>query len=225
MYWLGPFEYPSKQVLLDRLKHFICNADLGQINHPIAVKKLHLLLALHPEAVRKIGVGVDHFRLERNQLAGRGLRLVRFDGTSDSFSYKRCITGVTQSHHGKVCEALRFAIRPQMEAFRESLVWPVKCAIKGVEIAHPNDLHIDHKVAFWLLLEQFSSEYEIALPNLRVVGNGMALALADRQVTDAFIKYHHHHAQLQPTCREANVWKGGGFKPGDHLWRETEGCG
>ncbi|MEE1923631.1 DCL family protein [Pseudomonas sp. 148P] len=209
MYWLGPFEYPSKQALLDRLKHFIRSADLGQINHPVAVQKLHLLLALHPEADRKIGVGVDHFRLERNQLAGRGLRLVRFDGTSDSFSYKRCITGVTQSHHGKVCEALRFAVRPQMEAFRESLEWPVKCAIKGVEIAHPNDLHIDHKVAFWRLLEQFCSEHEIELPNLQVVGNGMTLALANRQVTEAFIEYHHHHAQLQPTCREANVWKGG----------------
>ncbi|POA28517.1 hypothetical protein C1884_00125 [Pseudomonas sp. GW460-R15] len=34
--------------------------------------KLHLLLALHPDAERKIGVGVEHFRIERNELAGVG---------------------------------------------------------------------------------------------------------------------------------------------------------
>lgn len=209
MYWLGPFEYPSKQALLDRLKHFIRTADLGQITQPVAVQKLHLLLALHPDADRKIGVGVDHFRLERNPLAGRGLHLVRLDGTSDSFSYKKCITGVTQSHHGKVCEALRFAIRPQMDAFRAGLVWPLRCAITGVEITHLNDLHIDHKVAFWRLLEFFCSEQQISLTSMEVTGSGMALALVNREVSSAFEVFHLNQAQLQPTSRAANVWKGG----------------
>lgn len=209
MYWLGPFEYPSKQALLERLKHFIRTADLGRITQPVAVQKLHLLLALHPDADRKIGTGVDHFRLERNPLAGRGLHLVRLDGSTDSFSYKRCITGVTQSHHGKVCEALRFVVRPQMDAFRAGLVWPLKCAITGVEIAHPNDLHIDHKVAFWRLLEVSCIEQRINLPSLQIMGNGMALALVDREISAAFEAFHLRHAQLQPTSKAANVWKGG----------------
>lgn len=38
-----------------------CTGDVGQITHPVAVQKLHLLLALHPDAERKTGVGVDHF--------------------------------------------------------------------------------------------------------------------------------------------------------------------
>lgn len=82
MYWLGPFEYPSKQALIDRLKHFLRTADLGQVTQPVAVQKLHLLLELHPDAQRKIGVGVDHFRIDRNELAGRGLRVVRLDSSS-----------------------------------------------------------------------------------------------------------------------------------------------
>ncbi|AIN58595.1 DUF3223 domain-containing protein [Pseudomonas soli] len=212
MYWLGPFEYSSKQELLARLKHFIRTADVGRITHPIAEQKLRLLLALHPDAHRKIGVGVDHFCLERNLLAGRGLRLVRFDGTTDSFSYKRCITGVTQSHYGKVCEALRFAVRPQLDVFRASLVWPVNCAISGASIAHPNDLHIDHKVAFWRLLDQFFVEYQVDLTSLRVVGNGMTLTLADTQIREAFVDFHLRCAQLQPTSRQANLSKGGGLQ-------------
>lgn len=209
MYWLGPFEYASKQALLVRLKHFIRTADVGRITHPVAEQKLHLLLALHPDSRRKIGVGVDHFCLERNLLAGRGLRLVRVDGTSDSFSYKQCITGVPQSPHGKVCEALHFAVRPQLDIFRANLVWPLNCAITGTAIAHPNDLHIDHKVAFWRLLDQFCSEHQVDLPSLKVVGNGMTLALADTEISEAFVSFHLLNAQLQPTSRQANLCKGG----------------
>lgn len=209
MYWLGPFEYPSKQTLLNRLKHYVRTADIGRVTHPVAVQKLHLLIAQHPDADRKIGVGVDHFRLERNSLAGRGLHLVRLDGTSDSFSYEKCITGMGQSPHGKVCEALRFAIRPQLDAFRESLVWPVRCSITGVDIIHSNNLHIDHRVPFWRLLERFSREQEINLSALAVEGNGMTLALVDREVSAAFEKFHQNYAQLQPTSKEANAAKGG----------------
>lgn len=71
MYWLGPFEYRSKQELLDRLKHFVRTADIGQVTHPVAIQKLHLLLAFYLDADRKVGVGVDHFRIDRNELAGR----------------------------------------------------------------------------------------------------------------------------------------------------------
>ncbi len=209
MYWLGPFEYASKQALLDRLKHFIRTGDVGRITHPVAVKKLHLLLALHPDAERKIGVGVDHFCLERNLLAGRGLHLVRVDGSTDSFSYKRCINKVKQSHHGKVCEALRFAVRPQMDSFRAGLQWPINCAITGDQIAHPNDLHVDHRLPFWRLLDEFCRIYRIDLRNLEVIGNGMGLALADCEIQKAFVDFHQHHAQLQPTSRQANVLKGG----------------
>lgn len=84
------------------------------ITNKLAFKKLHLLLAMHPDADRKIGVGIEHFRIERNALgAGKGIWLVCVDGSEDTFSYKRCIRGVVQSSHGKVYEALRFAVRPQ----------------------------------------------------------------------------------------------------------------
>ncbi|SDB34924.1 DCL family protein [Pseudomonas sp. NFACC13-1] len=97
MFWLGPFEYKSKKELLDRLKDYLQKAPAGMITNKLAVKKLHLLLAMHPDADRKIGVGIDHFRIERNALgAGKGIWLVRVDGSEDTFSYKRCITGVVQ---------------------------------------------------------------------------------------------------------------------------------
>ncbi|KWS24843.1 hypothetical protein AL062_00335 [Pseudomonas syringae pv. syringae] len=212
MYWLGPFEYPSKQALLDRLKYFVRTATPGRITNAEGVQKLHLLLALHPDAERKIGVGIDHFLIKRNELAGRGLHLVRIDGSSESFSYKKCITGVAQSHHGKVCEALRFVVRPQLDTFRAALTFPVKCAISGQDIVHPNDLNIDHNIPFWRLLKQFCVEHALDLKTLETAGNGLSLSLVNGSVSTAFEAFHREHAELQPASKQANAMKGGTFK-------------
>lgn len=106
-------------------------------------------IAMHPEASRKIGVGIDHFRIQRNALgAGKGIKFVRVDGSEDGFSYKRCITGAIQSPHGKVCEALRFTVHSQLIAFRDALGLPVRCATSGVIITDRKNLHIDHREPF-----------------------------------------------------------------------------
>jgi len=209
MYWLGPFEYRSKQALLNGLKAYLRTAPLGKVTHELAIQKLHLLLALHPDAERKIGAGIDHFRIARNELSGRGFRLVRSDGSEETFSYTKCITGITQSPYGKACEALRFAVRPQLDVFRSQLVFPARCAITGDPIVHPNDLHVDHKTPFWRLLAQFCKAHQVDLSTLQTTGNGMTLALVDRRITDAFVAYHLKHARLQASCRAANIRKGG----------------
>ncbi|CAM3598133.1 hypothetical protein CCOS865_04136 [Pseudomonas reidholzensis] len=219
MYWLGPFEYRSKQALLAGVKEYLRTAPLGRERRPVAIQKLQLLLALHPDAERKIGVGVDHFVIARNQLSGRGLRVVRVDGTEESFSYTRCITGVAQSPHGKVCEALRFAVLPQLDAFRARLTFPVKCEISGEPIVHPNDLHVDHKTPFWKLLARFCKDQQIDLSSLATTGSGMKLALVDSSVTDAFVAYHSKHAELQASRKAANLLKGGSVATSSDSYR------
>lgn len=210
MYWLGPFQYSSKQELLDGLKVFVATAPVGMVSHKIAIQKLHLLIALHPDAERKIGSGIDHFKVQRNVLgAGQGLWLVRSDGTEESFSYKRCITGVRQSSYGKVCEALRFSVRSQLIAYRETLTLPAICAISGEEIVHRSNLHIDHKVPFWRLLQAFSEIHGIDLSVLDTVGSGEGLALVDQEISKAFETFHLTHAELQPSSKTANILKGG----------------
>lgn len=210
MFWLGPFEYKSKKELLDRLKDYLQNAPIGMITNKLAVKKMHLLIAMHPEASRKIGVGIDHFKIVKNELgAGRGIRLVRLDGSEDSFSYKRCITGVIQSSHGKVCEALRFTVRSQLIAFRDAFGLPVRCAASGVIITDRKDLHIDHREPFWVLLERFCHDHQVDLTTLETTGNGENLALVDQKVSSEFEEYHRLHAELRPLLKAANVAKGG----------------
>jgi hypothetical protein len=210
MYWLGPFEYESKKALLNVLKSYLQSAPAGAITNRHAIKKLHLLIALHPDAERKIGVGVDHFKIKRNALgAGNGFWLVRSDGSEDSFSYERCITGVPQSPHGKVCEALRFVVRPQMQAFRDALGLPIKCSVTGADIIHRKDLHIDHKEPFCNLLERFCQDQKVDLSSLETIGNGETLELVDKGISSAFEEFHRHHAELQPLLKDVNLAKGG----------------
>ena len=216
MYWLGPFQYASKRELLDRLKTFVATAATGKVTHPIAVQKLHLLIAQHPDAARKVGPGVDHFVIKRNALgAGQGLWLVRCDGSETSFSYKRCITGVRQSSYGKVCEALRFEVRAQLIAFRERQTLPTRCAISGNQIMQRRDLHIDHKIPFWRLLQRFAEAQQLVLSALATRGSGETLTLIDQEVAAAFAAFHLQHAQLQPSCRKANGLKGGRLQSDD----------
>jgi hypothetical protein len=210
MFWLGPYEYKSKQELLGKLKAYLQSAPAGVVRNELADRKLRLVVAMHPEASRKIGSGIDHFTVVRNARgAGQGFHIVRTDGSTESFSYKRCISGVMQSDHGKVCEALRFAVQPQLKAAREKHQLPVTCKLSGEVINDRKGLHMDHAKPFWQLLEDFSTAYGVQLDQLKTVGSGEALRLIDIEVAQAFEHYHRDHAELQPTAKTANAAKGG----------------
>jgi hypothetical protein len=213
MFWLGHFGYKSKQDLLDKLKAFLQGAPQGRVSHEEADRKLRLLIAMHPNAERKIGLGIDHFKIVRNvRGAGQGIHIVRTDGSEEPFSYKRCISGVVQSAHGKVCEALRFTVQPQLKQYRESITLPVTCKLSGLPVERRRDLHIDHARPFWRLLRDFCTEHGVDLSVLETTGSGESLQLVDEDVALAFERYHREHAVLQPSLKSANAAKGGRLK-------------
>lgn len=52
---------------------------------------LEQLLQRHPKAASKIGVGIDHFEVQEAEYDTQCFRVVRTDGTWESFSYKPCV--------------------------------------------------------------------------------------------------------------------------------------
>ncbi|KVC94919.1 MULTISPECIES: DCL family protein [Burkholderia] len=210
MFNLGPHEYESKEALKARFKTFLETAPEGAITNPIAIDKLQYLLMLHPRAAEKIGLGVARFLVERNHHgSGRGFKIVRVDGTEERFSYKACLEGKVPTHRSRVIEALRFAVRPQLLAYRKSLVLPIICAITNDQVADHEDIHIDHKVPFWMLVNRFCWLQAIDLGELETVGTGEHLKLADDEVARRFEEFHREYAQLQATRKRANLKKGG----------------
>lgn len=51
------------------------------------------LLARHPEAAEKIGVGIGHFTVEPAVHGTRCFYLTRVDGSRDDFSCGKCVRG------------------------------------------------------------------------------------------------------------------------------------
>jgi hypothetical protein len=53
---------------------------------------LFALLKHHTEYEQKVGAGIDHFEVMRNQYGTQSFEIVRVDISRDDFSYKHCIT-------------------------------------------------------------------------------------------------------------------------------------
>lgn len=146
MFSLGPYSYSSKEELKAKLRQFLATATDGPIVHPVLVRKLQLLLYMHPRAEEKMHGGVDHFRVASNELgSGRGFLIVRDDRTEERFSYKTCIDGEIATKRSRVVEAFRFAVRDQLAEFRERIQLPTVCALTGGTVVSRKQLHIDHK--------------------------------------------------------------------------------
>lgn len=211
MFQLGPYEYSSKEALKARLKSYLDSASDGPIANLVAIEKLQYLLLFHPRASEKIGAGVASFVIARNERGlGKGFKLIRVDGTEERFSYKVCLDGQTPTNRSRATEALRFAVRPQLMAFRRSLTLPIACALTGEVIAKHADLHIDHAIPFWRLVQTFCLGEGVNLAALKTVGSGEHLTLQDKAIVLRFQRFHQEHAHLQPTGRRANLQKGGG---------------
>lgn len=127
---------------------------------------------------------------------GRGSGSSAWMAVKIPFPTTRCITGVVQSSHGKVCEALRFAVHPQLVAFRDALGLPVMCAASGVIIPQRKDLHIDHREPFWMLLERFCQDRNVDLTKLETFGSAEKLALVDQNISSAFAQHHRLRASV-----------------------------
>lgn len=209
MFQLGPYAYASKDELKCKLKSFLQQMPEGIISQPANVEKLHYLICLHPRAQEKMGCGISHFEVARNrQGSGSSLVVVRTDGTSERFSYKACIDGQTVSNRAKALEALRFSVRSQMIEFRSTVQLPAICAISQRTITSREDMHIDHKIPFCVIVQDFCSKHGFNLGHLLTRGNGETLQLEDSKCQQEFQRFHRVHAQLQATSKAANLEKG-----------------
>lgn len=53
--------------------------------------ELSELLQRHPEAMEKVGVGIDHFEVQSADYNTQCFRVVRKDGTWARFSFQKCV--------------------------------------------------------------------------------------------------------------------------------------
>lgn len=165
------------------------------------------LINRHPEAAKKIGVGIKQIEIRSN---GKhpGLSIIRIDGTSTDLSYQRCIRSTPASPQSEIHAAFRKVIKPDLLEFRrdyfDRTANPV-CAITGAPITNSHLTHVDHKEpTFEQLADAFIANWPH--PIMTAADDGEAgRHLIDPDVEEAWRIYHSAHAELRLTTASANL--------------------
>lgn len=91
---IGVRQFPRQLDALQFFGDMLARYNVGdRVTDEDAIDLL-ALLARHVDAVKKIGVGVDHFKVDKDGYGGKCFWIVRTDASQIDFTYKRCVTGI-----------------------------------------------------------------------------------------------------------------------------------
>lgn len=203
---IGTRDFKSKRAAADFIREILYRYDVGQTVNGADGAVLLDLLQMHPEVDLKIGAGVASFSVEQND-GSRGFWLTRIDGSRTDWSFLACLTPPTPEAEAKA--ALRTAIRPQIELFRDRLLeadTDLVCPITGEHLSEGN-LDVDHELPFADLVSAFLRARGVELVAIAVkptVDGSTVTELADPELEFAWRAYHEEHARLRGVSIRAN---------------------
>lgn len=90
---LGPMDFATRGDATSYLRSILRRYDVGDRVNALDEQVLRAALARHPEAKVKIGCGVAHFSVRSADFGSKCFWLNRTDGTTEKFSYKKCVHG------------------------------------------------------------------------------------------------------------------------------------
>jgi hypothetical protein len=90
---LGPHHFKKKEDAAAYLRAMLHKYDVGDRVSTDDSEVLCAALALHPDAIAKMGCGVTHFSVRSADFGSKCFWVNRADGTTEKFSYKACIYG------------------------------------------------------------------------------------------------------------------------------------
>jgi len=171
------------------------------------------LLARHPHAEQKIGIGVRAIVVRRDQRgSNRHFHILRIDGSDEDFSYLQCIQPSTRK--ADVTSAFRAAIIDDVMSFKAqffagygALAGSLCCPI-SYEPLTPAGSHVDHRPpkTFKRLLAQYLAEHTLdiaAIPTYAApAGEGKILS---GELAAHFRLWHRDHAELRVISSYANL--------------------
>jgi hypothetical protein len=172
---------------------------------------LHELIKRHPDATKKIGVGIDHFEIRENAFYKQNVFwLIRADGSETDFSYRRCVSGIEASHRAQVLATMRTAISDQIIDYKRPALTPdARCSLTGAPLDEAT-VHVDHDPPFVEIARAFLDDVGGAEAiELTPSGDGsIGRSFLDPLMTRRWSDFHRARATLFLTTAEANMSKG-----------------
>jgi hypothetical protein len=87
---VGPLIFSSKQETNEYFRQMLYRYELGDKVSANDAEVLKVLVAMHPEAADKIGVGIKSFSVRSADYGTRCFWVNRNDGSTEKFSFRAC---------------------------------------------------------------------------------------------------------------------------------------
>lgn len=162
------------------------------------------LVAIHPEAVMKIGCGISHFTVDTDLKFGTTRHFVihRNDGSVTDVSFISAIDG--RNERRDRLEGLRRAIEGQILEFRASAFeagTSIICPLRGIPITL-NSYHIDHHppLTFLRLANEWLDSKGLVIADLEITppsDNQIVTELTNENQIRSWQQFHREHARLR----------------------------
>lgn len=161
------------------------------------------LVAIHHDAEEKIGYGISHFTVARdNRFGSRHFKLHRHDGTDTDFSFHVAVKGPNPRRDR--LEALRQAISYQMvhfkmQCFREKEVHT--CPLRNIPVTEFS-YHVDHTPpnTFLKLVNDWLAEQNNRIDNILITppaDNQIVTEMTDARQRESWRAYHAAHVSFR----------------------------
>lgn len=126
------------------------------------------------------------------------INLIRLNNDIEDISYRCCIN--ERNNNFNLNSALRYAIEPQIQAFRNEN--EMKCDFCN----STDNIHIDHIIMFKNLANDFLSSYK-SIPNYFDDNefNGSKFKKKDIEFENDWFNYHKKNAKLRCLCAKCNL--------------------
>src|SRR6266849_745967 len=204
--------FKTKDAIHERVRSILYAYSTGvQVDGEDSALLLELLHN-HPNAIEKIGCGVEAFEIRQESSISRCFYLLRSDGSTVNFSYDKLLSPPTRLAAFKdVCRGLihRQIFRFKFMHFREHAREDsrVQCPITHKWVMS-EETDVDHAPpnTFAKLVTDFIDQNEIDVENAKfqVAGKAIDKTFTDTALAENWVKYHDTRADLRVISSFAN---------------------
>jgi hypothetical protein len=166
------------------------------------------LLDNHHDRIEKIGAGVEYFYFVKGGQNEDQLRIQRLDHTNIECSYTYSKIIKPPSYNYELNSAMRFSIENQIQKYKKTLKFPLKCNICVGMLKY---YEIDHILPF----DSIKREFLIIFPQSptsfdKDSGNTCRRMFKPENIDyeTKWNEYHEKHATYQVLCKTCNGKKG-----------------
>ena len=209
-YRLGNEVFVRKEDIAARAKKLKNSTPAGTALSGSDLVFIRALLDWHPRAEEKIGPGIFSISVGPNLLGEPHFILRRLDGTTESFSYRKCVqwpsrrTEVSSAFREAVCEQ---TVAAKLQAFGHRLA-TIACPFTGRVVSF-DEADVDHipPDTFVALFNRFLRERGLTVEAVQLDdyrGEHIGRVIADDALRRAWQDYHRAHAKLRVISAEAN---------------------